>query len=116
VPNAGLKITAKTIWHGIYTVLCTVYFKIMKKIIKHVDGKTNVIANGYVRDNQFIGEYKYEGMIYGVTIDLKQRYICGYCGNEVDENYNPIKSNDFPLNFEKVEGTCCVMRERLGSF
>lgn len=88
----------------------------MKKMIKHIDGKTNVIAKGYIKNNQFIGEYKYEGMTYGVNINLKQRYICGYCGNEVDENCNPIESNDLPINPIKLEGTCCIMNERLGSF
>jgi hypothetical protein len=87
----------------------------INKTIKHVDGKTDVIAIGIVKNNEFIGEYKYKGMTYGVTFELK-RYVCGYCGNEVDENNNPIKMEDLPSNPEKVEGTCCILKERLGSF
>lgn len=39
----------------------------MKLIIKHVDGKTNVLADGKVTNGEFVGEYRYEGMTYGAS-------------------------------------------------
>jgi hypothetical protein len=84
--------------------------------IKHVDGRTLVIAKGSIKDGIFIGEYVFDGMTYGINIPIKQRYICGYCGNEVDEGGRPIEADDYPINAKRVEGSCCIMNERLGSF
>ena len=47
--------------------------------------------------------------------------VCGYCGRLLgDDNYPKpiIQGIDFeiPENTEKVEGSCCIARERLGSF
>lgn len=39
--------------------------------VLHVDGKTTVTAKGLVIEYEFVGEYKYQGMTYGVTIKLK---------------------------------------------
>ena len=36
----------------------------------HVDGKTKVIAKGVIINGEFVGEYKFQGMTYGVTIKL----------------------------------------------
>lgn len=43
----------------------------MKVKIKHVDGKTDVIAKVFFSSNGVISlDYKYEGMSYGRTIDM----------------------------------------------
>lgn len=39
--------------------------------VLHVDGKTHVEAKGRVVGNEFIGEYKFQGMTYGVTISVE---------------------------------------------
>ncbi|WP_407430602.1 hypothetical protein [Arcticibacter sp.] len=36
--------------------------------VKHVDGVTDVIAKGRVINGEFVGEYKFQGMTYGITI------------------------------------------------
>lgn len=40
------------------------------KIITHVDGKTKVKAKGIIINGEFVGEYKFQGMTYGVTIKI----------------------------------------------
>ena len=70
------------------------------RTVKHVDGITSVTATGYISNNEFIGEYKFQGMTYGVNIVIKEsnpdcehprskrNYIgmntlqCGVCGLE----------------------------------
>jgi len=42
----------------------------MKKKVLHVDGKTWVIAKGQIINNEFVGQYKFQGMWYGVTIPI----------------------------------------------
>lgn len=43
----------------------------MKREILHTDGTTKVIAKGLIDDdNVFNGEYKFQGMTYGVHIPL----------------------------------------------
>ncbi len=43
---------------------------IVKEII-HVDGVTRIKCKGIINaDLEFVGEYKFEGMTYGVTIQL----------------------------------------------
>lgn len=42
----------------------------MKRTVTHVDGKTQVIAKGVIINGEFIGEYKFQGMTYGVTIKI----------------------------------------------
>lgn len=44
--------------------------KIIERKILHFDGKTIVTARGKIINNEFIGEYKFEKMTYGVTIKL----------------------------------------------
>lgn len=44
--------------------------KFIKRKVKHVDG-TDVMATGYISDNyEFIGEYRFRGMTYGVTVPI----------------------------------------------
>ena len=38
--------------------------------VKHVDGITDVIARGLIINGEFRGEYKYQGMTYGITIKI----------------------------------------------
>lgn len=45
--------------------------KFMKKIVKHVDGKTDVVATGKIVNDEFIGSYKFEKMSWGITIPVK---------------------------------------------
>lgn len=40
-------------------------------VVTHVDGKTKVKAKGCVVNNEFVGEYRFQGMTYGVTIKIK---------------------------------------------
>jgi len=47
--------------------------------------------------------------------------VCGYCGRLLGEDNYPkpsIQGLDFeiPENAEKVEGSCCIAKERLGAF
>lgn len=56
-----------------------------------------------------------------LNIDDVRASVCGYCGRLLgDDNYPKpiIQGIDFeiPENTEKVEGSCCIARERLGSF
>ena len=56
-----------------------------------------------------------------LNIPVVRASVCGYCGRLLGkDNYpNPtIQSIDFeiPENAEKVEGSCCITKERLGAF
>lgn len=53
--------------------------KFITRKIKHVDLSTDVMARGYINeDNEFIGEYRLGGMDYGCIIPL--------AGCEVDDH------------------------------
>lgn len=45
--------------------------KPIKKLVKHVDGKTEVLATGHIINGEFVGEYKFKGMTYGITLPVK---------------------------------------------
>lgn len=44
--------------------------KIEYRMVTHVDGMTPVKAKGYIKGNEFVGEYKFKGMTYGVNIPI----------------------------------------------
>ena len=44
----------------------------VKRKVVHVDGRTIVTAKGLITDNIFNGEYKFEGLTYGVSIPIKK--------------------------------------------
>lgn len=51
----------------------------------------------------------------------KINYVCGYCGRLLGKDNYPkplIQGIDFkiPENFKKVEGSCCIIKERYGIF
>lgn len=53
--------------------------------------------------------------------DDKKKYYCGYCGNEVNTGGERINTggleNEINLvNAIPIEGICCIVRERYGSF
>lgn len=45
--------------------------RFVTKTVTHVDGITKVKAKGLVKNGVFSGEYKFKGMTYGVTFNLK---------------------------------------------
>jgi len=50
----------------------------MKTIsIKHIDGKTNVIAKIFMIGESISLEYKFEGMSYGRDVSLNEAYELG---------------------------------------
>lgn len=56
-----------------------------------------------------------------LTIPVVRSSVCGYCGRLLGEDNYPIptiQGIDFeiPENAEKVEGSCCIAKERLGAF
>lgn len=44
--------------------------KFETRTVTHVDGKTTVTAKGKIINGEFIGEYKFGGLTYGVTIKI----------------------------------------------
>lgn len=51
------------------------------KRVLHVDGKTTVLAKGYIKeDGNFIGEYKFQGMTYGIELQPKRTCECESLG------------------------------------
>ena len=47
--------------------------------------------------------------------------VCGYCGRLLGKDNYPdpvIQGLDFEIteDYQKVEGSCCIVKERLGSF
>jgi hypothetical protein len=56
-----------------------------------------------------------------LTIPVVMASVCGYCGRLLgDDNYPKplIQGLDFemPKNAIKVEGSCCIAKDRLGAF
>jgi len=51
--------------------------KKVKMIVQNVETGKDTLAEGYIKDGIFHGEYKYKGMTYGVTIKIN---------NHVDTN------------------------------
>jgi hypothetical protein len=54
-------------------------------------------------------------------VPSKHSTVCGYCGRLLgDDNYPKptVQGIDFeiPENAERVEGSCCIAKERLGAF
>lgn len=45
-------------------------------MVLHVDGKTIVIAKGLIKANIFNGEYKFEGLTWGIEIPVVQTPPC----------------------------------------
>lgn len=70
--------------------------KFINHEVLHVDGKTKVMARGLINeDNIFKGEYKLEGMSWGVNIQLS--------GCEVgDHDIVPMLGHD-----NMIEGEVC---------
>ena len=45
------------------------------------------------------------------------KYVCGYCGSILNENWLPIDEEFDPeFQYQKVEGACCISKQRLGDF
>ena len=45
---------------------------LVKRKVLHVDGRTIVTAKGLIKDNIFTGEYKFDGMTYGITVPIEK--------------------------------------------
>lgn len=73
----------------------------IKKTIKHVDGVTDVVAKGVINaNNEFVGEYKYEGMTYGVIIPLSPSYQPA-SPSVSDESLSPTTQEQEQKSFEE---------------
>ncbi len=56
-----------------------------------------------------------------LNIGAVRASVCGYCGRLLGKDNYPepiIQAIEFeiPENYEKVEGSCCIAKERLGAF
>lgn len=51
--------------------------QLIKKRVLHCDGRTMMLAKGRIINGEFVGEYRFEGMTYGVRIMVDVKEVNG---------------------------------------